>query len=102
MKPGVVWVAVGASALLLFGCTGKKRIAELEATNEVLRSEIEQLQSQVQAREADQTRINDLLRARRELQVKVQAMYLQNLSLQSAASNKASAAKPVAKKSAKR
>ncbi|MFA5042618.1 MAG: hypothetical protein WC381_09650 [Kiritimatiellia bacterium] len=80
MKHGILISAVCVSSLLLFGCADKKKIAELEATNQSLQTEIQNANLQLQAGAADKTRIQELEQANQTLQAEIQKLHLQSVN----------------------
>lgn len=95
MKQGVLISAVCISSLLLFGCADKKKIADLEATNQSLQAEIQNLHVQLQASAADKAKVQELELANQALQAEIQKLHLQamNATETSAATGKVSGAK---------
>ena len=95
MKRGILISAVCISSLLLFGCADKKKIADLEATNQSLQAEIQALNVQIQAGAADKTKIQELEQANQVLQAEIQKLHLQAVSATetSRSTNKAVGAK---------
>ena len=77
MKHGILVSAVCISSLLLFGCADKKKIADLDATNQSLQAEIQNLHVQLQAGAADKTKIQELEQANQALQAEIQNLHLQ-------------------------
>ena len=101
MKHGLLISAVCVSSLLLFGCADKKKIADLEATNQSLQAEIQNINVQLQAGAADKAKIQELEQANQTLQAEIQKLHLQAMSATetSHSTNKAIGVK--SKKSAK-
>ncbi|MCX6992699.1 MAG: hypothetical protein NT011_06075 [Kiritimatiellaeota bacterium] len=91
MKHGILISAVCVSSLLLFGCADKKKIAELEATNQSLQAEIQNVNVQLQAGAADKAKIQELEQANQTLQAEIQKLHLQamNATETSRSTNKA-------------
>jgi len=98
MKHGILISAVCISSILLFGCADKKKITDLEAANQSLQTEIQNLNVQLQANAADKTKIQELEQANQVLQAEIQKMHLEAVSAKEA-SVKTSAKKNVAAKS---
>lgn len=80
MKHGILISAVCVSSLLLFGCADKKKIAELETTNQSLQAEIQNVNLQLQAGAADKTKIQELEQANQTLQAEIQKLHLQSMN----------------------
>ena len=93
MKHGILISAVCISSLLLFGCADKKKISDLEAANQSLQAEIQNLNVQLQASAADKTKIQELEQANQALQAEIQNLHLQAMNAKEAAGAKAK--KPV-------
>lgn len=93
MKRSILISAVCVSSLVLFGCTDKKKIADLEAANQSLQSEIQNLNVQVQAAALDKAKIQELEQANQTLQAEIQKLHLQAMAATSPATNKAATAK---------
>ena len=72
--------AVCISSLLLFGCADKKKIADLDATNQSLQAEIQNLHVQLQAGAADKAKIQELEQANQALQAEIQNLHLQAMN----------------------
>ena len=88
MKHGILISAVCISSLLLFGCADKKKIADLEATNQSLQAEIQNLNVQLQAGAADKTKIQELEQANQTLQAEIQKLHLQAMNVKEASGAK--------------
>ena len=103
MKHGILISAVCVSSLLLFGCADKKKIADLEATNQSLQAEIQNVNVQLQAGAADKTKIQELEQANQVLQAEIQKLHLQamNATETSHSTNKAVGVKSKKSTSAK-
>lgn len=84
MKHGILISAVCISSLLLFGCADKKKIADLEATNQSLQTEIQNMNLQLQAGAADKTKIQELEKANQTLQAEIQKLHLQAMNVKEA------------------
>ena len=80
MKHSILISVVCISSLLLFGCADKKKIAELEATNQSLQAEIQNVNVQLQAGAADKAKIQELEQANQTLQAEIQKLHLQALN----------------------
>lgn len=80
MKHGILISAVCVSSLLLFGCADKKKIADLEATNQSLQAEIQNVNIQLQAGAADKAKIRELEQANQVLQAEIQKLHLQAMN----------------------
>ena len=80
MKHGILISAVCVSSLLLFGCADKKKIADLEATNQSLQAEIQNVNVQLQAAAADKAKIQELEQANQTLQAEIQKLHLEAMS----------------------
>lgn len=102
MKQGILISAVCISSLLLFGCADKKKVADLEATNQSLQAEIQNLHVQIQASGADKAKIQELELANQSLQAEIQKLHLQSMSVAEtpAATGKVAAVKSTPKKAA--
>jgi outer membrane murein-binding lipoprotein Lpp len=85
MKHGILISAVCISSLLLFGCADKKKIADLEATNQSLQAEI---QNQIQAGAADKAKVQELEQANQVLQAEIQKLHLQAMNVKEASGAK--------------
>ena len=81
MKHGILISAVCISSLLLFGCADKKKIADLEATNQSLQAEIQNVNVQLQAGAADKAKIQELEQANQTLQAEIQKLHLQAMNM---------------------
>ena len=88
MKHGILVSAVCISSLLLFGCADKKKIAELEATNQSLQAEIQNVNVQLQAGAADKAKIQELEQANQVLQAEIQKLHLQAVNVKEASGTK--------------
>ena len=88
MKHGILISAVCVSSLLLFGCADKKKIADLEAANQSLQTEIQNLNVQLQAGAADKTKIQELEQANQTLQAEIQKLHLQAMNVKDASGAK--------------
>lgn len=86
MKPGLFISAVCVASLLLFGCTDKKKMAELEATNRSLQAELQNVNMQLQASAADKAKIQELEQANQVLQAEIQKLHLQAMNPKAASS----------------
>lgn len=84
MKHGILISAVCISSLLLFGCADKKKIADLEATNQSLQAEIQNVNLQLQAGAADKAKIQELEQANQTLQAEIQKLHLQAMNVKEA------------------
>src|SRR3989339_1778213 len=84
MKHGILISAVCVSSLLLFGCADKKKIADLEATNQSLQAEIQNVNAQLQAGAADKAKIQELEQANQTLQTEIQKLHLQAMNVKEA------------------
>ena len=89
MKHGVLISAVCISSVLLFGCADKKKIADLEATNQSLQTEVQNLNVQLQAGAADKAKIQELEQANQTLQAEIQKLHLQAMNVKEASGAKA-------------
>ncbi len=103
MKHSILISAVCISSLLLFGCADKKKIADLEATNQSLQAEIQNVNVQLQAGAADKAKIQELEQANQTLQAEIQKLHLQamNATETSHSTNKAVGVKSKKSTSAK-
>jgi len=99
MKHGILISAVCVSSLLLFGCADKKKITELEATNQSLQAEIQTLNVQLQAGAADKTKIQELEQANQTLQAEIQKLHLQAMNVKEASGAKSKKNAPAKSKS---
>ena len=88
MKHGILISAVCISALLLFGCAGKKKIADLEAANQSLQAEILNMNVQLQAGAADKAKIQELEQANQTLRAEIQKLHLQAMNVKEASGAK--------------
>ncbi|MFH1477137.1 MAG: hypothetical protein ABIH24_06585 [Verrucomicrobiota bacterium] len=88
MKYALLVSAVCISSLLLFGCAGKQKIAELEAANQSLQAEIQNLNVQLQACAADKAKIQELEQANQTLQTEIQKLHLQAMNVKEASGAK--------------
>ncbi len=84
MKHGILISAVCIASLLLFGCADKKKIADLEATNQSLQAEIQNVNVQLQAGAADKAKIQELEQANQTLQAEIQKLHLQAMNVKDA------------------
>lgn len=84
MKHGILISAVCISSLLLFGCADKKKITDLEATNQSLQTEIQNLNVQLQVSAADKAKIQELEQANQALQAEIQTLHLQAMNVKEA------------------
>ena len=89
MKHGILISAVCISSLLLFGCADKKKIADLEATNQSLQAEIRNVNAQLQAGATDKAKIQELEQANQVLQAEIQKLHLQAMNVKEASGAKA-------------
>ncbi|MBU0715090.1 MAG: hypothetical protein KJ964_07020 [Verrucomicrobia bacterium] len=92
MKHGILISAVCISSLLLFGCADKKKIADLEATNQ-------SLQAELQAGAADKAKIQELEQANQILQAEIQKLHLQAMNVKEASGAKSKKNVPAKSKS---
>ena len=99
MKHGILISAVCISSLLLFGCADKKKIADLEATNQSLQAEIQNVNVQLQAGAADKAKILELEQANQTLQAEIQKLHLQAMNVKEASGAKSKKNVPAKSKS---
>ena len=88
MKHGILISAVCVASLLLFGCADKKKIADLEATNQSLQTEIQNVNAQLQAGAVDKAKIQELEQANQTLQAEIQKLHLQAMNVKEASGAK--------------
>ena len=88
MKRSILISVVCISSLLLFGCADKKKIADLEATNQSLLAEIQNVNVQLQAGAADKAKIQELEQANQVLQAEIQKLHLQAMNVKAASGAK--------------
>ena len=100
MKHGILISAVCVSSLLLFGCADKKKIADLEATNQSLQAEVQNVNAQLQAGAADKAKIQELEQANQTLQAEIQKLHLQAMNVKEASHSTNKVAGVKSKKSA--
>ena len=98
MKHGILISAVCVSSLLLFGCADKKKITDLEATNQSLQAEIQNVNVQLQAGAADKAKIQELEQANQTLQAEIQKLHLQAMNVKEASGAKPKKTAPVKSK----
>lgn len=84
MKHGILISAICVSSMLLFGCADKKKISDLETTNQSLQAEIQNLNVQIQAGAADKAKIQELEQANQALQAEIQKLHLQAANVKEA------------------